>query len=840
MAFLGIHNHTDYSNFRLRDSISKVGPLIEYAHSLGHKGIAITEHECISSSLDALKFYYENKNKPEWQGFKVLLGNEIYLCPEFVGADNKERNIFPHFILVALNAKGHEQIRELSTIAWSHSFKTGKMIRVPTHYNELEQIITKERGNVIGSSACLGGSLPKRLLEMQQKESQEDQNMYWNSCVEWIEYMNEIFGKGYFFLELQPSDNMEQIFVNQCLIQLSEQTNTPYIITTDSHYLKKSDRLAHEVYLSSQDGDREVGEFYATTYVMSEEEIHEYLDKHLGAQAVQKGLDNTMLIYDMVEEYDLRKELEIPYLPLNTEEPSKILYTKYKNCIPMLSEFYYSQYDSDRHLIREILNYIDKDNNYQTEKGFDAINTCLISIKDSSEKMNVRWSAYLLQIADYVKIAWNSGTLVGAGRGSGVGFCLLHILGITQINPLLETTNTFHWRFLNPERVSVLDIDVDIESCKRDIVINAMKQIYGEDRVSKVLTLSTEKGKSAILTASRGLNIDVEIAQYISSLIVSDRGNPRSLHVMYYGDPKDGIEPVYEFRKEMNANPELWEMAQKFEGLICGVGSHAGGVIVTDKPFVKTTALMKTSSGDTVTQFDLHQCEDVSLIKVDLLCIDALDKMHVTLDLMLKDKVIQWQGSLKNTYEKYLGVYNIERNNADMWKKLWNHEVLSFFQMEKESGIQGIALTKPKSVDDLATLNSVIRLMAQEKGGETPLQKYAKFKQNIQLWYDEMTKYGLTQEEQDILKDILGVSYGICEAQEYLFLLTMHPQIGGFSLGWADKLRKAVAKKQPKQFIELEKEFFINAKEKGLSEKLVNYVWYVLIYTQRGYGFGLY
>lgn len=206
---------------------------------------------------------------------------------------------------------------------------------------------------------------------------------------------------------------------------------------------------------------------------------------------------------------------------------------------------------------------------------------------------------------------------------------------------------------------------------------------------------------------------------------------------------------------EMNKYPELWEAAQKIEGLVNGVSSHAGGIILVDRPFTDTTALMKTNSGDVITQFDLHMCEDCSLIKVDLLCIDALDKMQAELELLLENNVIEWQGSLKATYEKYIGVYTLERNAKDMWEMLWNHKVMSFFQMEKESGVQAVALAKPASVDELATINSVLRLMAQEKGAETPLQKYARFRENIQYWYDEMTEYGLTQEEQDILKILL-------------------------------------------------------------------------------------
>ena len=835
MGFFGVHNHTAQgSNLRLRDSINKIPDMIEYAKSLNHSGICFTEHESIASALDVLDYRDSKKGEMGWEDFKVALGNEIYLCNRDVNAETDKKDLrFPHFILVALNAEGHKGIRELSTQSWLENAFTWVMMRVPTYYDQLEEMMSKYKGNIVASTACIGGALPYKILKHRNNLTDE----IWQSCKEYIAYMNDIFGKGYFFLELQPSDMEEQIYVNEKLIQLSKETGTPYIITTDAHYLKKEDRAIHKVFLESQEGDREVDDFYSTTYIMSEAEIHEYMDKYLDYDTVQKGLDNTMRIYNMVEEYSLTKDLELPYLPLNTDEPNKQLYLKYKNKIELLEHFYTSGYDSDRHLVREIINYLETDEHYRTDLGYEKINECLYYIKLSSEKMGVQWSRYLLQIAIEVKIAWEAGTLVGAGRGSGVGFCLLHILGITQINPLREKTRTFAWRFLNPERASVLDIDIDIGGSKRDIVIQALKDTYGEDRISKVMTLSTEKSKSAILTAARGLGIDNDIAQYISSLIVSDRGQLRTLKQMYYGDEDN--KPVKEFVIEMDKYPELFNAALKIEGLVNGVGSHAGGVILVDKPFTETTALMRTNSGDIITQFDLHMCEKCSLIKVDLLGIDALDKMQSTLELLSQNGEIEWQGSLKATYEKYLGVYTLERDSQEMWKMLWEHKVMSFFQMEKESGVKAVALAKPHSVDELATINSVLRLMPQEKGAEMPLEKYARFREDITQWYDEMSRYGLTEEEQDILKDIIGVSYGICEAQEYLVLLTMHEKIGGFSLAWGDKLRKAVAKKKPQEFLKLQDEFFENAKEKNLSKNLTEYVWNMLISTQRGYGLDL-
>lgn len=829
MRYFSCHNHTDIgSNQRLRDSTNKVSELIEYGHECGLSGICITDHESLSAHIEALDVLKKHKDDELWCNFKIGLGNEIYLCNRPDNDEYPSTKELNHFILIALDNYGHQGLRELSTNSWVNNSFMSVMYRIPTYYDNLEEILSKYKGHIVGASACLGGALPKNLLKYKDTCNQE----IWKACIGWIEYMNEIFGQGYFFLEMQPNVDEEQTYVNSQLLELSKITNTPFIITTDAHYLKKEDREIHKTYLQSKEGDREVDSFYATTYVMTSEEIHSYMDSNIGFDNVEKAFSNTLKIYDMIQGYDLEKPLHIPYIPLNTKEPNKELFNKYKDKIPLLNDFYLSKTDSDRHMTRALLEAIDKDDSYQNDNGYYKINECLDYVKRSSEKNNADWSAYLMQVADYINIAWNAGTLVGAGRGSGVGFCLLHLLGITQINPLREETQTYPWRFLNPDRVSVLDIDIDIMSSKRDTVIKDLKNQYGELNAVKVLTLSTEKSKAAILTAARGLGISNDEASYIASLVIFDRGQPRTLKQMYYGD--DDYQPSAEFVREMDDHPELWEAAQKIEGLVSGIGSHAGGVVIVDEPITNSAALMRTKSGDIVTCFDLHTLERLSLIKIDLLCIDALDKIYETLMLLLNDNIITWEGSLKATYEKFLGIYTLERTEEAMWKLLWEHKVLSFFQMEKQSGLKAISLVKPHSVDDLATLNSVIRLMAQEKGAESPLDKFARFHEDITQWYKEMDEAGLSLEEQELIKKYLAVSYGICEAQEYLMIMSMDEQIAGFDLTWADSLRKAIAKKKPKDFIKLQGEFFKNRDEKHLSVPLTNYVWNVLFATQRG------
>lgn len=351
-----------------------------------------------------------------------------------------------------------------------------------------------------------------------------------------------------------------------------------------------------------------------------------------------------------------------------------------------------------------------------------------------------------------------------------------------------------------------------------------------------MITYGTEKSKSAILTAARGLGIEVDDAMYLSSLIPADRGQLRTLKECFYGDKEKGFKPVSEFVKAMSSDEYsmLWKVAQKIEGLINKMGQHAGGVIFVDEPFTKSTALMKVPNGDTVTQFDLHDCEKASLIKIDLLSVECLDKIHVCLDLLTEEGYIDKNKTLRERYEETIGIYNLERENKDMWKMVWDHKVQSLFQMEQQSGIQGISILKPTSVDDLAVLNSTIRLMAQEGSSERPVEKLARFKQDINAWDRELNFYGLGKKEKDILEPVLKNSYGLCIAQEQFMELVQLPELGGFDLTWADKLRKSIAKKNPKEFDALTKEYYDRAQTSGIAENFAKYAWQVLISMSKG------
>ena len=820
-----LHGHTEYSNIRLRDCIIRINDAMSYAEELGHSVIGFTDHETVSSWL---KIEQAAKKHPN---LKVIRGNEIYLVRDGLNADNYNKDVdrYYHFILLARDLIGAKQIMEISTRAWKRSYVTRGMRRVPTYYQDLFDVIGANPGHVIASTACLGGALATQILR-----GTSDDKLHG-----WIDQLADLFGRDNFYLEMQPSQNREQITVNRKLLEFARYHKLGYIITTDSHYLKKEDRPVHKAFLNAQNGDREIDDFYATTYMMDTKELESYMSYSFNdVEVMREAYTNIEKIIGMCEDFSLSKPLKIPNLIWRDINSFSNEYAEWFKKMPTLEKFSKSEFKSDRYLVDAVIYGIKSHNDLQNERAYAELEDNLQRTWESSEVNKAQWSAYFLNLQKTIDECWNAGTVVGPSRGSGGGFLLLYCLDIIQMNNLREPTPMFPWRFLNPKRESVLDIDTDIEGGKRAQVLKHLRDVYGEDRVANVATFRTEKSKSAVLTAARGLGIDIDIAQYIASLIPADRGQLRSLDQCMNGDEEHDWAPIKQFVFEMTENyPELWQVAHNIEGLINGSGIHAGGVIFVDEPFTESTGLMRAPDGTLCTAFELHDAEAASLIKIDLLSVEAMDKIHICIDLLCDSGYAERKPTLRETYNSIVGIYNIERDDPKMWEMVERHEINSLFQMEKQSGINGIALAKPKSVAELAVLNSVIRLMASEPGAEQPLDMWARYRANINEWYDEMHKYGLEQEQINWLANNNAITDGVCEAQEGLMSLLQDERIGGNDLSFADKCRKAIAKKQGKLFEECEEAYFKNAKEKGCDMRLVHYVWDVLLKVQRGYSF---
>ena len=424
---------------RLRDCINKVPALIDRAIELNHRVVAITDHETVSSYIAVEN--YRDKIIKEHPDFKIILGNEIYLCRDGLNAENYNKGIdrYFHFILLAKDEIGNKQIRKLSTRAWMRSYKQFQT-RVPTYYQDLYDIIGPNPGHIIASTACLGGNLDTQLIRYRESN---DINLY-NHILDWLIKMNGLFGKDNFYLEMQPSYNKDQIYVNKEILKISDKLNIPYIITNDAHYLKKEDINIHSAYLNSQDGERETKEFYATTYLMEDNEIKEYMSDYMTEEQFNKAYNSIIQIANMCSNYSIKKPLKIPNL--NWKVPKYTFNEQLSKLIPNLQKFYNSPYAADKRLAELISDRVSIDKTLQNIETYEEIDACLNDTWISSEVNGSRWSAYMLNLQNIVDSCWESNSLVGPGRGSGVGFILLYILDITQINPLREKTKCFRWR----------------------------------------------------------------------------------------------------------------------------------------------------------------------------------------------------------------------------------------------------------------------------------------------------------------------------------------------------------------------------------------------------------
>ena len=309
-----------------------------------------------------------------------------------------------------------------------------------------------------------------------------------------------------------------------------------------------------------------------------------------------------------------------------------------------------------------------------------------------------------------------------------------------------------------------------------------------------------------------------------------------SLDQCYYGD--EDHDPIGAFVVSMNTYPDLWTTAKKVEGLITRLGIHAAGVILGNAPITEYNSVMRTSKGFAITAFDLHDSEYLGEVKYDFLSIDGLGKINAALNFMLKDNVIEWKGSLKETYFHYLWPNRL-KYSPELWEKVANNEINSLWQLNTDVGMSALSNIHATSLKEVGIINSLMRLMPQNKGDEQPLKTYERFRSDIQQWYQEMVSYGLNVEEVEIMKDHLLILNGIADTQESVMQLTMDPRISGFNIAEANKLRKGIAKKSFKAQEEAKALFYSKGKELGTRIQLLNYVWDIQISRQLGYSFSL-
>ena len=847
MSRMECHSHTMYSNIRLLDATNKPNELIDKAIELGLLGIAITDHECLSCHVEVNM--YSQKLKEKFPDFKVALGNEIYLT------DNRESNQkYYHFILVAKDKEGHKQLRKLSSVAWMNSYYDRGMERVPTLKSELSEVVKANPGHLIATTACIGGELGSNILNLEVARKVGDkqtESVCKQNIIDFVLFCKDLFGDDFYF-EVAPAANKEQIIVNKKIAELSVVFGVKMIIGSDAHYLTKEDRYVHEAFLNSKGGEREVAQFYEYAYLQTEEEIKENLAPSI-VDLYEQMCKNSMEIYDKIEDYSLLHSQQIPKVAVKDYPiPISSQGDYFENNYPILSDMYKSNDIYERYWVNECVNKLkelDKDN----KEYLDRLEEEADIKKTIGKALDTNMFSYPITLQHYVDLFWKCGSMVGAGRGSSCSGLNHYLLGVTQLDPI--EWNLPFWRYLNKERYELGDIDLDLCPSKRPMILNEIKKERGKNFLPEIddltrqncgctliATFGTETTKSAIQTSCRGYRsdefpegIDVDTAQYLSSLVPQERGFLWDLHTVVYGDASKGRKPVTAFINEVNKYPGLLNIMFGIEGLISRRGSHASGVIMFDEDPYEFGCFMKTPSGDIITQYDLHMAEAAGMTKYDFLVTQVQDKLVQAIKFLQEDGQIESDLSLREVYDKYFHPSVLPIEDKAIWKNIQDVKILDLFQFDSTVGSQSAKKIKPTNILELADANGLMRLMTSEDGGEQPIDKYVRFKNNIELWYDEMRRYGLTDEEMETLKPHFLKSHGVPPSQEQLMTMLMDPKICHFSLKDANAARKIVGKKQMDKIPGLHKQVL----EQAVRPELGKYIWECGIGPQMGYSFSV-
>ena len=832
---MDVHSHSEYSNLRLIDSINRPRDMILTAYQLGMSGIILTDHESVSGHVKWLNEERDLKEKglipPE---FKCGCGNEIYLVDD---RNNIQR--YWHFILAAKNTEGHRALRELSSIAWYNGFSSKGLMRVPTQKDELAEIVKKYPNTLIATSACLGGELPHlvaKLVDAEKKSLSEEEILNIKlEIVAFLRYCVDLFGDD-FYIEIAAADSKDQKVFNQRIKSIAESQGIKIVIGSDAHYLTANERELHKAYLNSKEGEREVDNFYYFAHMMDNEEAYGYISDIYSEEDFKEFCENSMEIYNKIEDYDIFRNPIIPEVKVIPKECPVSLEWVEKHTYPVLYNLIISNNIQEKYWVSECLNAL-VNKNLWNGKYLERLEIEAKVIKTIGEKLGDCLFKYFNTFQHFIDLFWECGSIVGPGRGSAVCFLSNYLLGITQLDPVVW--NLPYWRFLNEERVELPDIDIDLTPSKRKKIFEAIRKERGELNCVQVCTFGTEGTRSAIAAACRGYRseeypdgIEVETAQFLSGLIPMERGFLWSIHDVVYGNEEKDRKPNETFIKEVSKYPGLLEIIQSIEGLICKRGQHASGVILYNNSPYDTNALMRSPNGDLTTQFDLHMSEQCGDVKYDFLVTEICDKITICIDMLQKEGFFEHDLGLRQVYDRYLHPAVLNLEDSRMWDALGNGTVMDVFQFSTGVGLATAKQIKPRDPVQLTSANALMRLMG-EKGKERPMDRYCRLKNDMQLWYREVRSRGLSEEEIKILEPYYLPNFGTPCSQEDLMEVCMDKNIAHFTLAEANMARKIVAKKQVKKVPELKEKFISQCPNRVLGE----YVWETVMEPQMSYAF---
>ena len=712
------------------------------------------------------------------------------------------------------------------------------MERVPTLKSELIEIISKNPGHVIATSACIAGEDAQSLLRLKEAETKHEDKEIQASRDQLNNYLDfclNLFGND-FYIEVAPGTSKEQVYCNKRILNVAKAFGIKMIYGTDAHYLLKKDRYVHKAYLNSKEGEREVDSFYEYAHFMDNNEAFEYLKESYDEEQFIKLCNNSMEIYDKISCYEIFQNPIIPEVKVKNYSKRSDIQDLLSN-YPTLSSLFNSDNIQERYWINECWNEMERMKWNKNIAYIQRLETEADIIKTIGEKLENCLFEYFNTFQHFIDLFWNCGSLVGPGRGSSVCFLSNRLLGITQLDPI--EWELAEWRFLNKERTELPDIDIDLAPSKRPLILKKIREERGELRVLQVATFGTEGTKSAIITACRGYRseqypdgIDNDTAQYIASLIPQERGFLWSLDDVIKGNSEKDRKPISTFNEEVSKYPGLLDIIYGIDGLVNKRSQHASGVILyNDDPWV-TGAVMRSPNGDLTTQFSLHHAEAMGDTKFDFLVTEICDKISNAINLLKIDGYFSECNTLRDIYNKYLHPNVINLKDNKIWDTLASGEVVDLFQFDSPVGGQAIKSILPRNPLQMMMANALTRLTG-EKGQERPIEKYVRFKNDIKQWYKECQQWKLTEEEIKILEPYYLPVYGVPTTQEKLMLLCMEPRLAHFSLKESNAARKICAKKQLNKIPELKEKFISQCPRKELGE----YVWHSAIEPQMSYAF---
>ncbi|HLJ31335.1 MAG TPA: DNA polymerase III subunit alpha [Candidatus Babeliales bacterium] len=740
--FTHLHLHSEYS---LLDGAISLDKLVEFGQKNGLKALAITDHGNI---FGAVKFFQKCKKA----GIKPILGMEAYFTEDakVKNADNK----YYHLIILVQNATGYKNLCKLI----SYSYQEGFYFKPRIDYNILE----KHSEGLIVTSACLGGHIPKLLMSNNMKEAEER-----------INWFLKVFGRDRFFLEVQPEDQQEQALLNQKLYAIAQEKNLNLVAAGDCHYVSLDDHEAHEIMLAIQtqskldDPDRfSFGECRA--YIRTAEQMLEEFKEH--PQAVW----NSGIIADMCN-FDFETDkLFFPQfvIPENYTQESyfahmcRIGLQRLKND-QLISHDHIQEYDDRLEVEIELI----------TRMGFVG---------------------YFLVVSDFIQWAYRQHIPVGPGRGSAAGSLVAWALQITNIDPLKY--NLLFERFLNPERISMPDIDIDFCIEGRDKVINYVRDTYGHDKVCNIITFGTMMAKGVIKDVARVLGFSFDDSNAITNLIPE-----RTLTEALEHEPR--------LQELIDNNPRakhLFDIGFKLEGLTRHASKHAAGIVISPERIDDVLPVyIPPKTNELVTQYAMTELESIGFLKIDFLGLK---------NLTLIDRVLQL---IKKNHGRTLDMNKLALDDAQTFALICNGLTSGVFQLESSGLKEVLRKLKPEKFEDIIAVNALYRPGPLGSGMVDDFIERRHGRQKISYLFAE-------------LEPILEETFGVIVYQEQVIKIAS--AIGGYSLGQADILRRAMGKKKAEVMAEQGAIFVENATARGFDGKKAQELFDLLAYFA-GYGF---